>query len=77
MNVLCSIKKEDIKFIKLRAMGAGVEIEDEQKKSKQKVGWGERKPERRGVGADREIEGYSKRKRRREKDIKRQNLRDT
>lgn len=49
MNVLCSIKKEDIKFIKLRAMGVGVEIEDEQKKSEQKVGWGERKSQKEGA----------------------------
>lgn len=30
-------------------MGVGVEIEDEQKKSEQKVGWGERKSQKEGA----------------------------
>lgn len=49
MEVLCSFEKEDIKFIKLRAMDVGIELEDEQKKRVQKVGWEERKNQKEGM----------------------------
>lgn len=41
--------KEDIKLIKLSAMGLRVEIGDEQKKREQKVGCGDRKSQREEV----------------------------